>query len=290
MIDILVLGGIFREVMQGASNPKLQYGGSGLVSAMSAARLGLQVALASYVGEEDESAVRDELRLVGVDEHSVLSVAGASGTFVFPEMSSDQPWPLYRPAEATPFHPPPNLPRAPIVLIFGIPDFDPISEGWLNSVGPVDTIIWDQQGWLSRSRNSRAAASLSSRRKIYLANKSEAKQESETNDIDWTFGLQPPAGFDVAVIKKGIEGVTVVENSGGETTIIPIPSYPVETPSSIGSGDVFAGVFAARLAYKDSPIEAARWGCAGAAVALQSGTNRLGDGAIEAIKHLLSNQ
>lgn len=289
MIDILVIGGIFREVLQGDSNPRSRYGGSGLVAAMSAARLGASVALASYVGREDEEAVRDELHLVGVDDGSVVSVAGACGTFVFPTDSSDQPWPMYRPAEATPIQPP-QVPSAQIVLVFGIPDYDPITEGWLDAVAPFGTVIWDRQGWLSRARDSSAIAGMSLERKIYLANESEAAEEAHTDSIDATLQMQPPSGFDVAVIKGGAKGVTVVERSGDSTRIERIPAFPVQTSSSIGSGDVFAGVFAARLAQKDTPVEAAHWACAAAAVAIQSGANRLGDDADEAVKRLLHSR
>ena len=82
--------------------------------------------------------------------------------------------------------------------------------------------------------------------------------------------------------------MTVVEGSAGSTRIEWIPAFPVKTSSSIGSGDVFAGVFAARLAQDDTPREAAHWACAATAVALQSGTNRLGDDANEAVRRLLT--
>ena len=81
--------------------------------------------------------------------------------------------------------------------------------------------------------------------------------------------------------------MTVVEGSGGSKRIERIPAFPVKTSSSIGSGDVFGGVFAARLAQGDTPIRATLWACAAAAVALESGANRLGDGAIEAVERIL---
>ena len=104
MIDVLVIGGIFREVLQGDSERKVQYGGSGLVAALSAGWLGANVALASYVGCEDEQAVRDELRVAGVNDGSVISLAGACGTFVFPTDPRGLPWPCIaqlKPRQAT---------------------------------------------------------------------------------------------------------------------------------------------------------------------------------------------
>ena len=197
---------------------------------------------------------------------------------------------MYRPAEATPILPPQHLPCSQIVLVFAIPDYDPIAEGWLDAVAPFRTVIWDRQGWLSRARDSSAIAGMSLEHKIYLANESEAAEEAHTDSIDATLQMQPPSGFEVAVIKGGAKGVTVVERSGDSTRIERIPAFPVQTSSSIGSGDVFAGVFAARLAQKDIPVEAAHWACAAAAVALQSGTNRLGDDADEAVKRLLRSR
>ena len=52
MMDVLVIGGIFREVLRGDSKPMSRYGGSAIVSALSAAWVGANVALASYVGNE----------------------------------------------------------------------------------------------------------------------------------------------------------------------------------------------------------------------------------------------
>ncbi|MCL4553510.1 MAG: hypothetical protein M1305_08225, partial [Candidatus Marsarchaeota archaeon] len=67
MIDVLIVGGIFREILNGDTNATTRYGGSGLTASVAAARFGASVALASYVGSEDESAVRAELRAACVD-------------------------------------------------------------------------------------------------------------------------------------------------------------------------------------------------------------------------------
>ena len=83
-MDILVIGGIFREVLDADTNPRRRYGGSGLTSSIAAARFGARVGLASFVGTDDERAVRAELEVAGVDDSAVLSVAGACGTFVYP--------------------------------------------------------------------------------------------------------------------------------------------------------------------------------------------------------------
>lgn len=288
VLDVLVIGGIFREVLDADSKPRRRYGGSGFTAAIAAARLGARVALASYVGQEDEEAVRGELRVAGVDDHAVITVTGASGTFVFPTVEdSDRPWPMYRPAESVPAERPQELPPALVVVAFGIPDYDPVAAGWLNALGRDVTLIWDRQGWLSRARDSRAILALRPARKLYLANETEAVEDAGTDGMDELLAVQPPAGFEVAVIKRGVNGVLVFERSNAGIQMNAVRSFPVAAASTVGTGDVFAGAFAARLARGDSPTEAARWGCAAAAVALESGTNVLNRDADTAIRRYL---
>lgn len=290
MIDVLVVGGIFREILEGDTTSRKRFGGSGLTGAVAAARLGASVALAGYVGDDDELAVRDELRLAGVDDTALVTVPGACGTFVFPPHGDrTRPWPMYRPAEAVPEAPPPHLPTAAIVVAFGIPDFDAIAEGWLAPLSADVTLIWDRQGWLSRARDSAAALALPPAKKIYLANEYEAAEDAQVATTDDAVAAQPPRGFDIAVIKRGIDGVIVVQRSVEGTRTTAVPAFPVAEASAIGSGDVFAGAFAARLARGDSPNEAARWGCAAAAIALESDTNLLDDAVDVAVSRLFSS-
>lgn len=60
---------------------------------------------------------------------------------------------------------------------------------------------------------------------------------------------------EVVVVKCGAAGATVVEPSG----VTPVPAYRTERVWTVGSGDVFAGVFAARWAvHGDSALNAAQ--------------------------------
>ena len=270
VIDVLVVGGIFRECFVSSSKRYLRYGGSGLVASVSAAQFDVKVALASYVGSEDDETVRIELQLAGVDDSPVLTLDGASGTFVFPIATNpDQPWPMYRPAESVPDKPP-RIPEASVVLAFGIPDFDPVAQEWLLSMLPSATLIWDRQGWLSRARNADAVLSLTAAKKIYLANELEAKEDSAAQESTDTLSSQPPAGFDLSVIKHGVNGVDVYCREDRERHTEHVSAFPVSTRTTIGSGDVFAGAFAARIANGDSVKTAVEWGCAAAAVALRT--------------------
>ena len=274
-MDVLVVGGVFREVLDADTAPRLRYGGSGLTASVAAARFGARVALASYVGSEDEEAVRTELALAAVDDRAVVTLSGASGTFLFPTHEQPQrPWPMYRPAERLPCRVP-EIPEARIVLAFGIPDCDPVELGWLGVGDSRATIIWDRQGWLSRARDSKAIVRLKARRRIYVANEHEAIEDSGAGSLAEALAVQPPTGFEVAVVKRGDAGVIVVDRDADHATPAPVPSFPVRTRSTVGSGDVFAGVLAARLALGEPTATAARWASAGAAVALRTEHNLL---------------
>lgn len=286
-MSVLVIGGIFREVLDGDTSPRLRYGGSGLSASVAAARFGARVALASYVGTEDEEAVRLELQLAGVDDGAVLSVEGASGTFVFPtQQDSKQPWPMYRPAESLPSEMP-QFPSADIVLVFGIPDCDPVRLGWLGRGGSDITMIWDRQGWLSRARDAKAILQVEAPRRIYIANEREAIEDADASSLQEALHGQPPQGFDVAVIKRGDAGVIVLEGGTHNPSSTLVPAYSVNASSTIGTGDVFAGAFAARLSMGEPPVMAAKWGCAAAAVSLKTSQNLLGRGAYEQASKLV---
>lgn len=288
MRDVLVVGGVFREVLTGDTKPTVRYGGSGLVAAVAAARMGADVALASYVGDDDREAIEIELQAAGVDYSALLSLPGASGTFMFPSQESpERPWPMYRPAENVPTSPPTSMADAAVVLAFGIPDYDPIAAGWLAGIGSTATIIWDKQGWLSRARDATAVLSLPNPVKVYLANEAEAIEDAGANSTEQALASQPPDGFRLAVIKQGIRGVTVIERSEERLARSLVSSFPTATKSSIGTGDVFAGVFAARLAKADRFERAARWGCAAVAVALNRGCNLLDEASFDVIDNML---
>ncbi len=274
-MNILVVGGIFREVLNGDTSPRLRYGGSGLTASVTAARLGAQVALASYVGGEDEEAVRAELQFAGVDDSAVLAVPGTSGTFVFPtRQDRNRPWPMYRPAESLPCEVP-KVPKADIVVAFGIPDCDPVSLGWLGAGRNYETVIWDRQGWLSRAQDAKAILKVSAGRRIYLANELEAIEDASAKSLSDALLTQPPSDFDVAVIKRGDVGVVVVEAEGNAPSPTIVPAFSVRASSTIGTGDVFAGALAARLALGEPVVTAAAYGCAAAAVSLRTNHNLL---------------
>ena len=88
---------------------------------------------------------------------------------------------------------------------------------------------------------------------------------------------QPVDGFGVAVIKRGETGVVVAERTRESVIFTNVRAFPVNTNCTVGTGDIFAGSFAARLALGDSVVAAARWGCVTVAAALDVGQNLLSD-------------
>lgn len=245
-MDIVVVGGIFREILDGDTYPQPRMGGSGLVAAIVASRFGARTVLASYVGEEDAPAVLVMLAAAGVETNMVTCLPGASGTFVFPS-GGEHPWPMYRPAEAVPTVAP-DIGEARVYLVFGMPDFDPVAAGWLVSVPADATLIWDRQGWISRARDSRAVLSSAAGRKIYLANLEEAFEEFSEGSEESLWERLPPDGYEAAVIKRGVDSCVLIDRGIGGERVSYIEAFPVDADNTIGSGDVFAGAVAAELA------------------------------------------
>ena len=284
LTDVLVVGGIFREIHGTPPEQELRFAGSGLTAALAASRLGVRVAIAGYVGDEDLEIVSEILREAGIDFGSLMPLSGASGTFVFADtQDAARPWPLFRPAEATPGALPTPLPDARVCVTFGIPDFDPAAVGWLDTLRPDSTLLWDRQGWLSRARDSSKIVALPPRRKIRLVNEAEALSEAGMDDLVEAIAEEPLAGFAASVIKRGDQGVLVIEH--GVPAVV-VPSFPVQVRSTIGSGDVFAGAFAARVSEGDSLPAATKWGNAAASVALESGSGQLPKNTFEQIQRM----
>ena len=269
MIDVLVVGGVFREILAFDLSPVERLGGSGLTAATAARHVGATVTLASAVGATEVTEVRELLQRSDIEERLIVT-AGSSGTFAYPAaVSASQPWPLYRPAEGQPVERP-ELPLARVVLLFGIPDFDPVATGWVDDVSEGATVLWDRQGWLSRARTDEHVLALRATSRIYLANESEAAMDLGA-DPEWALAQQPPPGYVAALIKRGTDGVLVFHQ--GHRYPESVPAYVVNARTTVGSGDAFAGVVAAVLAAGGELGEGVRTGCAVVAAMLERGQN-----------------
>jgi ribokinase len=280
--DVVVAGGVFREVFieQGQSSTRL--GGSGLTAAIAASRLGAQTALVATVGADDADEAVAVLREAGVNTSWISVEPGASGIFVFEDVAdTSAPRPLFRPAESAPVKPQ-GVPEAKVNLAFGMPQADPLS--WL-SEGDRPVLIWDRQGWLSRSRSSEDARHRPEHRRVFVANWGEFVDEFGPELAAEMLAGSGVPGFATTIIKAGPWGVTVVDSGARHG----VPAFYVEPNNVIGSGDTFAGALAAGLAAGHAPDEAALEGGVAAAVALQSGTGPLAADSPQAIAGLLAN-
>jgi hypothetical protein len=206
MPDVLVVGGTFREVIGRPNDqePEIRLAGSALTAAIAASRFGVSVAIASFFGSEDAASAYTLLEHGSVDDCLVV-LDGASGTFAYAgDADADDPRPLYRPAETCPTALP-TLPDARVLLVFGVPDFDPVSDPAVRAVAATaSTLIWDRQGWLSRTRNAEAATALQTPDRVVLANAGEAIDEGV---LDTRTGeVRLPSGYQRGVVKDGARG------------------------------------------------------------------------------------
>lgn len=270
MPDVLVVGGIFREVIarQNDEEPEIRLAGSALTAAVAASRLGASVTIASFVGSEDAESAHALLDHASVDTRLVI-LDGASGTFAYAaDADPADPRPLYRPAETCPTALPP-LPEAQALLVFGVPDFDPVRDSAVRAAATAaSTLIWDRQGWLSRTRDARAATALETPDRVLLVNADEAIDEGILDPR--TGNVQLPAGYNRGVVKDGAHGALVVESATRHRHSL-VPAFPVRASSTVGSGDLFGGVVAARLAAGDDLLAAARHAAAATSIVLASG-------------------
>jgi ribokinase len=265
-----------------------QIGGSGFTAAIASAASGAKTVLAGWVGADEADTARELLVTEGVDCAALAVLPGASGRFVVADPADgSSPQPQYRPFESTPQGlPRPRLPATRTVLAFGAPELDVIADGWLDEPDDERTLLWDRQGWISRARDSRLAALVPARHRIWLGNLDEARLETGADRDVQAVASLPLAGFGAALVKAGPWGVLHVTADGSET---PIGAYPAAGRWSLGTGDAFAGAVAARLAEGATEVDAARWGCAFAATMLGEPGNVAGAAVGEAARALIEH-
>jgi sugar/nucleoside kinase (ribokinase family)/nucleoside 2-deoxyribosyltransferase len=270
MTDLVVIGGIFHEVLPPAGQSDRRVGGSGFVAALTASALGAEVALISFVGGKDARSALSPLRRANVDTSAVMVLPGRSGIFRFADIVDRRaPRPSYRPAEALP---PGNdarqLPSARVVLAFGFPDYDPLP--WIRAaLEDGGTLIWDRQGWLSRNIDRLSLDELPASRRIYVANLEEMRAETNRPTYAEALAEQPAAGFDAALVKCGRWGTLAIDDHVMDF----VPAFVADARSSIGSGDCFGGAVAARLAAGDRLGKAAQTGAAVASLFVERESN-----------------
>lgn len=261
---LLVCGGIFIEEITG----RRRLGGSGLTAALAAARYGAEVSLAGWVGasEADEAFVL--LDGAGVDRLGVQVLEGATTTYRIADpadLSRPQPGLLQG---AVPHGSLPALPSCPVVLCFGTPGFDVIRARWLDRATDGATLLFDRQGSQSMVMGAAMAATIPAARRILLANVYEAFTETKQGSLAGAAKQLPPENYAATVLKAGPWGVLVLDADGGEE---PFGAHEVSVRSTIGSGDVFAGVLAAQAALGEHLADAVPAATAAAAAWISGG-------------------
>lgn len=200
MTDVVVAGGIFREVFVEGERSYSRIGGSGFTAAIAASRLGSEAVLVATVGADESDEALALLQQAGVNTEWVSVVPGASGIFAFEDVTdASTPRPLFRPAESAPVdrH---DAPQATVNLALGMPQADPLS--WLRDSDRA-MLIWDRQGWLSQSRGSEEARRRPEHRRVFVANWSEFLDEfGPVLAGEMLAGAGVP-GFETTIIKAG---------------------------------------------------------------------------------------
>lgn len=256
-VRLLISGGVFVEEVAG----RRRLGGSGLTAAIAAARYGAEVSLASWIGEAEADEAFALLDAAGVDRLGVAVLDGLTTTYRMSD-PGDLSMPLPQLVQgAVPSGPLPALPSAGVVLCIGTPGFDVISERWIDRPSEGGVLLFDRQGSHSRVLGARMASTVPAARRLLLTNVHEARAETAAADLEGAIARLPPEGFDAALVKAGPWGVTLVR-----TSLAPVGAYDVSVRSTIGSGDVFAGVLAAGLCAGDELADAAASAAAASAV------------------------
>jgi len=264
-VRLLICGGIFREEIAG--HPA-RLGGSGLTAALAAASNDVEVSLAGWVGADEAGELFALLDQAGVDHLGIRVLDGPTTTYRISD-----PADLARPRPAmslgsVPSDALPALPASPILLCFGTPGFDAIRAGWLDRVAEGATLIFDRQGSHSMISGAAMAATIPAARRILLANAYEAMSQTSQPGLASAVAHLPPEGFQVSLVKSGPWGVLLRDSDQAER---PFGAHDVQVLSTIGSGDVFAGTFAAQLARGEETNTAVLTAVAAAAVWISSG-------------------
>ncbi|MBN1607692.1 MAG: carbohydrate kinase family protein [Polyangiaceae bacterium] len=266
-MSLLVCGGIFVEELEGRP---LRLGGSGFTAAISAARYGARVSLAGWVGAGQAEAAFARLDEAGVDRVGVVVLDGATTRYRIadPEdLASPMPGVA---VGATPTGAVPALPWSPVVMCFGTPGYDVIGARWLDRAAEGSALLFDRQGSQSMVLGARMAATVPATLRILLGNVFEMRTETNEPGLARITGALPVAGFSAAFVKAGVWGVLGVGEGGAER---PLGAYDVRVRSTIGSGDVFAGVLAGSLSRGVDVFNAAREAVAAAGAWIASGAD-----------------
>jgi nucleoside 2-deoxyribosyltransferase len=233
-----VVGGVYRELCRLPSRSDETWGSGGRAAAVIAG-LGLSVTLHSTADVPTENLLASLAHSFHF-ETDVVSVKNSKQFHYDHGLSSPVIWPPFNSSEIVDLKV-----EAEHVLVFGM------LEATTNV--RASCVVYDPQNPLSPEPFK--LASDQNPRMAYVLNASEARKLSGIDDAaESAARIATQCGAGVVVVKRGPRGALVYENGRHER----IPAYKTESVWPIGSGDVFAAVFAARWMSGDlSAVEAA---------------------------------
>jgi len=249
MTPLSVIGGVYRERCRLPSSTDEIWGSGGRAAAVTAG-LGLRVTLHSAVDTRNAPVLASLAQNFGFDIAEV-SVKRSPEFRYDHGLSSPIIWPPFFPEKV-------HLEvDAETALVFGM----------LEATADVraKSVVFDPQNPISPEPIRFASGSP---RLAYVLNSTEARRLAGTDDtMEAARRISKEHRADVVVVKRGPRGALVYENGRGEW----IPAYKTDSVWPIGSGDVFAAVFAARWAAQGlSPLEAAAHASRAAALYVNS--------------------
>lgn len=250
-MSLLVCGGIFVEEITGRA-PRI--GGSGFTAAIAAARYGAEVSLAGWVGADKADETFALLDGAGVDRVGVLVLDGETTRYRIGDPADVMtPMPSVT-IGVTPDRAAPALPSSSVVLCFGTPGFDVVRTGWLDRAAEGAVLLFDRQGSQSMVLGATMATTVPATRRILLGNVYEMVTETKASGMTRVVEALPAAGFDLALVKTGAWGVLGVGPACGDAR--GFGAFDVPIRSTIGSGDVFAGIVSALMAQGRDVLDA----------------------------------
>nr|WP_242438742.1 5-dehydro-2-deoxygluconokinase [Streptomyces sp. CB00455] len=253
-------------------------GGSPTNVAVAAARLGRRAAVITRVGADPFGAyLRSELRRFGVDDRWVAEVAGLPTPLTFCEVFPPDRFPLY-------FY---RLPKAPdLEIAAGEVDLEAVREArvfWMTGTGlseepsrsatlaaldarakagtTVFDLDWRPMLWREEPgpHYERALA----RATVAVGNTEECAIATGESEPYAAARALLAAGVELAVVKRGPEGVLAVHRDG---TVAEVPPVAVDVVNGLGAGDAFGGALCHGLLAGWDPATAMRYANAAGAI------------------------
>jgi nucleoside 2-deoxyribosyltransferase len=221
---LTVVGGFYRERCR--FPPSDEFWGSGGRAAAAIRELPLQVRFVTAVDKEAEAVLASISQVVGF-EYSVVPISETIGFRYDHGLSTPIIWPPLNAVEH---------------VRLSASDECILQFGMLEAEAEVDarTVVYDPQEPFS-PKHFRSASRPA--RLAYVLNGAEARRLGGNGNVEEAaLKISEDSRADVVIVKRGPLGALVLTE--GKFTIV--PAYETKSVWPIGSGDVFAAIFAAR--------------------------------------------